>query len=106
MMASSSVKPAVALFLVLSVLLQLAGAIHAEATTTAAVGGSQLVQNLNCGGACVARCRLSKRPNLCKRACGTCCYRCGCVPTGTSGNLDSCPCYASLKTHGGRRKCP
>ncbi|KAJ4712962.1 Gibberellin regulated protein [Melia azedarach] len=61
---------------------------------------------IDCRGACRARCRLSSRPHLCKRACGTCCARCNCVPPGTSGNTEVCPCYASLTTHGGRLKCP
>ncbi|KAH9759073.1 Gibberellin-regulated protein 11 [Citrus sinensis] len=60
----------------------------------------------NCGGACQARCRLSSRPNLCHRACGTCCARCNCVPPGTAGNTEVCPCYANMTTHHGRRKCP
>ncbi|KGN60035.1 gibberellin-regulated protein 11 [Cucumis sativus] len=63
-------------------------------------------QNIDCGGACASRCKLSSRPNLCHRACGTCCARCSCVPPGTSGNYEACPCYATLTTHGGRRKCP
>ncbi|XP_041018754.1 gibberellin-regulated protein 1-like [Juglans microcarpa x Juglans regia] len=63
-------------------------------------------QNIDCGAACDARCQLSSRPHLCKRACGTCCARCDCVPPGTSGNYDACPCYANMTTHGGRRKCP
>ncbi|VVA95389.1 unnamed protein product [Arabis nemorensis] len=61
---------------------------------------------IDCKGACKARCRLSSRPNLCHRACGTCCVRCNCVPPGTYGNYDKCQCYATLTTHGGRRKCP
>ncbi|KAJ6798010.1 gibberellin-regulated protein 1-like [Iris pallida] len=61
---------------------------------------------LNCGGLCTVRCSQSSRPNLCKRACGTCCARCSCVPPGTFGNYDACPCYASMTTHGGARKCP
>nr|VDC59239.1 unnamed protein product [Brassica rapa] len=61
---------------------------------------------VDCGSACIARCRLSSRPNLCHRACGTCCARCNCVPPGTYGNYDKCKCYASLTTHGGRHKCP
>ncbi|KAK9129524.1 hypothetical protein Sjap_010011 [Stephania japonica] len=60
----------------------------------------------DCGAACTARCRLSSRPRLCMRACGTCCARCNCVPPGTSGNYDACACYANMTTHGGRRKCP
>ncbi|KAL8172106.1 hypothetical protein V2J09_023910 [Rumex salicifolius] len=61
---------------------------------------------LNCGAACEARCSLSSRPNLCKRACGTCCMRCNCVPPGTSGNQELCPCYYAQTTRGGKRKCP
>ncbi|KAK2660718.1 hypothetical protein Ddye_007251 [Dipteronia dyeriana] len=55
---------------------------------------------LDCDAACGARCELSSRPRLCKRACGTCCARCDCVPPGTSGNYDACPCYANMTTHG------
>ncbi|KAA8537521.1 hypothetical protein F0562_027129 [Nyssa sinensis] len=63
-------------------------------------------QKMDCGAACTARCRLSSRPRLCKRACGTCCARCNCVPPGTSGNVEVCPCYANMTTHGNKRKCP
>uniref|UniRef100_A0A5B7C239 Putative snakin-2-like n=1 Tax=Davidia involucrata TaxID=16924 RepID=A0A5B7C239_DAVIN len=63
-------------------------------------------QKMDCDGACTARCQLSSRPRLCKRACGTCCARCNCVPPGTSGNLEVCPCYANMTTHGNKRKCP
>ncbi|KAF8023581.1 hypothetical protein BT93_F0943 [Corymbia citriodora subsp. variegata] len=62
--------------------------------------------HIDCDGACAARCQLSSRPRLCKRACGTCCTRCDCVPPGTSGNYDACPCYANMTTHGGKHKCP
>ncbi|CAK8569698.1 unnamed protein product [Lathyrus sativus] len=68
--------------------------------------GSLFRKKIDCNGSCVARCRLSSRPRLCKRACGTCCRRCNCVPPGTAGNQEKCPCYASLTTHGGKRKCP
>uniref|UniRef100_A0A7N0U2K4 Snakin-2 n=1 Tax=Kalanchoe fedtschenkoi TaxID=63787 RepID=A0A7N0U2K4_KALFE len=61
---------------------------------------------INCGGECRRRCALSRRPNLCHRACGTCCARCNCVPPGTSGNQKLCACYYNMTTHGGRRKCP
>ncbi|KAK9269978.1 hypothetical protein L1049_025551 [Liquidambar formosana] len=63
-------------------------------------------QKIDCGGACTARCQLASRQKMCKRACGTCCARCNCVPPGTSGNRDVCPCYATMTTHGGRLKCP
>ncbi|KAI4336781.1 hypothetical protein L6164_015263 [Bauhinia variegata] len=61
---------------------------------------------IDCNGACKARCLLASRQRMCHRACGTCCKRCNCVPPGTSGNQEVCPCYASMTTHGGRRKCP
>ncbi|KAE8729266.1 Snakin-2 [Hibiscus syriacus] len=63
-------------------------------------------EEIDCDEACGERCKLSSRPNLCKRACGTCCNRCHCVPPGTSGNYDVCPCYRDMTTHGGRHKCP
>ncbi|OVA04916.1 Gibberellin regulated protein [Macleaya cordata] len=69
-------------------------------------GAQRSLLGIDCGAACKARCQLSSRPNLCKRACGTCCYRCKCVPKGTSGNLEDCSCYAKMTTHGGKRKCP
>ncbi|MQM22130.1 hypothetical protein Taro_055178, partial [Colocasia esculenta] len=51
-------------------------------------------------------CSKASRHKMCIRACNTCCQRCHCVPPGTSGNEDVCPCYANMKTHGGRHKCP
>ncbi|KAK7376718.1 hypothetical protein VNO80_02132 [Phaseolus coccineus] len=79
--------------------------VDAHQSVQAQTQGS-LLQQIDCNGACGARCRLSSRPRLCQRACGTCCRRCNCVPPGTSGNQEMCPCYASLTTRGGKRKCP
>ncbi|XP_006342570.1 gibberellin-regulated protein 1-like [Solanum tuberosum] len=59
-----------------------------------------------CGTACEARCSLASRHKMCLRACGTCCTRCNCVPPGTSGNQDLCPCYRDMLTHHGKHKCP
>ncbi|KAI3991908.1 hypothetical protein MKX01_012853 [Papaver californicum] len=61
---------------------------------------------INCKLACSRRCMKSSRKNVCSRACGTCCERCHCVPPGTYGNTKVCPCYAKLKTHGNKAKCP
>ncbi|XAR61661.1 hypothetical protein NMG60_11016141 [Bertholletia excelsa] len=98
-------KPLLASLLVVSLLLlHLA---EAEDHATAANGlEASSVQKLDCGAACDARCRLASRQKMCKRACGTCCARCNCVPPGTSGNQEVCPCYYNMTTHGGRRKCP
>ncbi|KAK8717610.1 hypothetical protein V6N13_044871 [Hibiscus sabdariffa] len=67
---------------------------------------SPLAQPIDCRVACEGRCRLSKRQNLCKRSCGSCCARCRCVPPGTAGNHEACPCYANLTTRYNVRKCP
>ncbi|KAH7432162.1 hypothetical protein KP509_07G011200 [Ceratopteris richardii] len=62
---------------------------------------------LNCTDACAHRCSKSGRPNRCKRACGTCCIRCSCVPPGTAGNHNVCgDCYARQKEPNGDQKCP
>ncbi|CBI18167.3 hypothetical protein PVL29_024519 [Vitis rotundifolia] len=63
-------------------------------------------RKINCSYACSRRCRKASRKNVCSRACKTCCKRCHCVPPGTYGNKNMCPCYASLKTHGHKPKCP
>ncbi|KAJ0972045.1 hypothetical protein J5N97_020004 [Dioscorea zingiberensis] len=71
-------------------------------------GGSWSVgaETIDCVGKCNYRCSKASRHKMCIRACNTCCQRCHCVPPGTSGNRDVCPCYANMKTHGGRLKCP
>ncbi|KAJ6418309.1 PROTEIN 3 putative-RELATED [Salix viminalis] len=70
-------------------------------------GNRRLMQDIDCGGLCKQRCSLHSRPNLCSRACGTCCVRCKCVPPGTSGNREVCgTCYTDMTTHGNKTKCP
>ncbi|KAG5229931.1 snakin [Salix suchowensis] len=68
---------------------------------TGALHGGQLVVRAG------HRCSLHSRPNMCTRACGTCCARCKCVPPGTSGNREVCgTCYTDMTTHGNKTKCP
>ncbi|KAI6687626.1 hypothetical protein NL676_024454 [Syzygium grande] len=78
----------------------------ADQTESTKVAGGSYSGKIDCDAACAARCQLASRQRLCHRACGTCCARCSCVPPGTSGNTDVCPCYATMTTHGGRLKCP
>ncbi|KAJ7943595.1 Gibberellin regulated protein [Quillaja saponaria] len=67
----------------------------------------RLMTYVDCGGLCNARCSLHSRPNVCTRACGTCCQRCKCVPPGTAGNRELCgKCYTEMTTHGNKTKCP
>ncbi|CAI9764074.1 unnamed protein product [Fraxinus pennsylvanica] len=61
---------------------------------------------INCSHECTRRCSKSSRKNVCHRACKTCCERCHCVPPGTYGNKNVCPCYANQRTHGNKPKCP
>ncbi|KAK7411535.1 hypothetical protein VNO78_02969 [Psophocarpus tetragonolobus] len=70
-------------------------------------GNRRLMQVIDCGGLCKTRCSAHSRPNVCIRACGTCCLRCKCVPPGTSGNREVCgTCYTDMTTHGNKTKCP
>ncbi|KAI9200525.1 hypothetical protein LWI28_009415 [Acer negundo] len=63
-------------------------------------------QKIDCRSKCKYRCSKASRQKICKRACNTCCERCNCVPPGTFGNKEVCPCYANMTTHGGKLKCP
>ncbi|CAN6550657.1 hypothetical protein ACFX13_011715 [Malus domestica] len=77
--------------------------------TQAVVKGAnrRLLPFLNCEGLCNQRCSKHSRPNVCTRACGTCCMRCKCVPPGTAGNREACgTCYTDMTTHHHRIKCP
>ncbi|MED6106040.1 hypothetical protein PIB30_000825 [Stylosanthes scabra] len=70
-------------------------------------GNRRLMQDIDCDGLCKTRCSAHSRPNVCNRACGTCCVRCKCVPPGTSGNRDLCgSCYTDMTTHANKTKCP
>ncbi|KAL3640135.1 hypothetical protein CASFOL_011877 [Castilleja foliolosa] len=56
---------------------------------------------------CNVRCKKHSRPNICTRACLTCCERCKCVPPGQYGNTQKCgKCYSTMTTRGGKLKCP
>jgi hypothetical protein len=62
-----------------------------------------------CDSKCAFRCSKASRHDDCLKYCGICCAECHCVPSGTSGNKDECPCYRDKTTgHGNRKrpKCP
>ncbi|KAI3774321.1 hypothetical protein L1987_48872 [Smallanthus sonchifolius] len=98
-------KALVASLIVSLFLFQIAQALHPNQVDATSFGTYPPVK-IDCGKACEARCIRSKRPNLCYRACGTCCGRCNYVPPGTSGNYESCDCYAQMTTRGNKKKCP
>ncbi|MQL98793.1 hypothetical protein Taro_031509 [Colocasia esculenta] len=64
-----------------------------------------------CDTKCKARCAKASVHDRCLFNCGVCCKACNCVPSGTYGNKDECPCYRDKVTSGsGKRikkpKCP
>ncbi|XP_031107331.1 gibberellin-regulated protein 1-like [Ipomoea triloba] len=101
-----STKAVAASLLVSLLILHLSNAQFDQAELSNAPAPSPKPQGIDCPAACGERCKKSKRPNLCKRSCGSCCNTCKCVPPGTSGNYEICPCYFNLKTHNNTRKCP
>jgi hypothetical protein len=106
---SMALKPILASLLLSILLLHLTNAIQqppVKNVTAPPPPPSPAPHPIDCGQACIGRCKASSRPNLCKRACGSCCHTCGCVPPGTSGNYEVCPCYFHLTTHNQTRKCP
>ncbi|XP_057809749.1 peamaclein isoform X1 [Salvia miltiorrhiza] len=65
------------------------------------VGGSSF-----CDSKCNVRCSKAGRRDRCLKYCGICCEKCNCVPSGTYGNKDECPCYRDMKNSKGNPKCP
>ncbi|CAL9055480.1 unnamed protein product [Musa banksii] len=63
-------------------------------------------KEINCEAKCSHRCSKASRHKMCMRACIDCCHKCHCVPPGTYGHKEECPCYAHMKTRHGKPKCP
>ncbi|ONI33472.1 hypothetical protein PRUPE_1G426700 [Prunus persica] len=59
-----------------------------------------------CDSKCGVRCSKAGYQERCLKYCGICCEKCHCVPSGTYGNKDECPCYRDLKNSKGNPKCP
>ncbi|XVE59947.1 hypothetical protein DITRI_Ditri05aG0087400 [Diplodiscus trichospermus] len=59
-----------------------------------------------CGPRCTARCSATAYKKPCMFFCQKCCAKCLCVPPGTYGNKQYCPCYNNWKTKRGGPKCP
>ncbi|KAK4371389.1 hypothetical protein RND71_010864 [Anisodus tanguticus] len=55
---------------------------------------------------CTYRCSNTQYRKPCMFFCQKCCAKCLCVPPGTYGNKQFCPCYNSWKTKRGGPKCP
>ncbi|KAK9692305.1 hypothetical protein RND81_09G255000 [Saponaria officinalis] len=59
-----------------------------------------------CGPRCTTRCSATQYRKACMLFCQKCCAKCLCVPPGTYGNKQLCPCYNNWKTKRGGPKCP
>uniref|UniRef100_A0A803R1A0 Uncharacterized protein n=1 Tax=Cannabis sativa TaxID=3483 RepID=A0A803R1A0_CANSA len=59
-----------------------------------------------CPPRCTARCSNTQYKKPCMFFCKKCCATCLCVPPGTYGNKQVCPCYNNWKTKRGGPKCP
>ncbi|RHN55194.1 putative gibberellin regulated protein [Medicago truncatula] len=60
----------------------------------------------DCAGACDVRCSATMYKKACLTYCNYCCAKCLCVPSGTYGHKEECPCYANMRTKRGGPKCP
>lgn len=59
-----------------------------------------------CDSKCKVRCSKAGAKDRCLKYCGICCKKCKCVPSGTYGNKQECPCYRDMKNSKGKPKCP
>ncbi|GMJ15330.1 hypothetical protein like AT2G39540 [Hibiscus trionum] len=59
-----------------------------------------------CNSKCGVRCSKAGVRDRCLKYCGICCEKCHCVPSGTFGHRDECPCYRDMKNSKGNPKCP
>ncbi|XVF29129.1 hypothetical protein REPUB_Repub15cG0092900 [Reevesia pubescens] len=73
---------------------------------TASAGGEGSLKLEECPKACEDRCSATSHKKPCLFFCDYCCKRCFCVPSGTYGNKEECPCYNNMKTKEGGPKCP
>ncbi|XP_044468060.1 protein RSI-1-like [Mangifera indica] len=78
-------------------------------SNVAEVYGSGKYNNLkpsDCNPKCNYRCSATSHKKPCMYFCQKCCKKCLCVPPGTYGNKQVCPCYNNWKTKEGGPKCP
>ncbi|XP_010038994.2 gibberellin-regulated protein 12 [Eucalyptus grandis] len=69
-------------------------------------GGEGSLRPEQCGAACDYRCSATSHRKPCLFFCNKCCAKCLCVPSGTYGHKEECPCYNNWKTKEGKPKCP
>ncbi|KAL0695311.1 hypothetical protein Bca4012_062491 [Brassica carinata] len=77
-----------------------------EASPIHVGGGEGSLKPEQCPNACDFRCSATSHKESCIFFCNYCCKKCLCVPSGTYGNRQECPCYDKIKTKEGGPKCP
>ncbi|XP_022985831.1 protein GAST1-like [Cucurbita maxima] len=96
-----------ALMLLSSTHIQAAASIETAVASSKMYGGTQgSLRPEECGGRCTVRCSATSFKKPCMVFCRKCCAKCLCVPPGTYGNKQMCPCYNNWKTKRGGPKCP
>ncbi|CAL9118116.1 unnamed protein product [Musa textilis] len=76
--------------------------------TSSYLHGSMAADSAFCKSKCKVRCGKAGVMDRCLYYCGMCCEECKCVPSGTYGNKDECPCYRDKVTKDDKKKskCP
>ncbi|AES96412.1 peamaclein [Medicago truncatula] len=69
-------------------------------------GGEGSLKPAECAPKCDYRCSKTAYKKACLTYCNLCCAKCLCVPSGTYGNKEECPCYNNWKNKKGGPKCP
>ncbi|KAL1190623.1 Gibberellin-regulated protein 12 [Cardamine amara subsp. amara] len=77
-----------------------------EAPAIHKMGGEGSLTIQECPKACAVRCSATSHKKPCLFYCNYCCKKCLCVPSGTYGHKEECPCYNNWKTEEGKPKCP
>ncbi|KAL0900486.1 hypothetical protein Bca101_084447 [Brassica carinata] len=77
---------------------------HHNSSQNGTTEGSLQLQE--CRPRCGHRCSNTQYKKPCLFFCNKCCTKCLCVPPGTYGNKQVCPCYNNWKTKLGGPKCP
>ncbi|XP_047342245.1 peamaclein-like [Impatiens glandulifera] len=91
-------------FLVISLII--ASSLLIDQTAILVLADVDVDDHAFCDPKCDARCSKAGRKDRCLEYCGICCRDCHCVPSGTYGNKDECPCYRDKKNSKGQPKCP
>uniref|UniRef100_A0A7N2N5P9 Uncharacterized protein n=1 Tax=Quercus lobata TaxID=97700 RepID=A0A7N2N5P9_QUELO len=97
-------RPYTSLLLLVSLLLLITFSDIAEATKLRPSG--TYLYSSYCKPKCTYRCSATSHKKPCMFFCLKCCSKCLCVPPGTYGNKQVCPCYNNWKTKEGGPKCP